>query len=147
MKRSIIFIFKYKHLFDNTLSKRNQREREKKNFSFWLYYRSSPPTPLSSGAASSPPLYHHPHRYYQDCNAIQTSGNLPITLHKYWEYRNSRCHDRDLESTTTTTLITSQHQIGSVSGSIVNNPYDDPSIVYVKQEWIPNNDDFSKDWN
>ncbi|XP_014207438.1 forkhead box protein C2-B-like [Copidosoma floridanum] len=45
-------------------------------------YRSSPPTSLSSGAASSPPLY-HPHRYYQDCNAIQTSGNLPITLHKY----------------------------------------------------------------
>ncbi|XP_063986270.1 fork head domain-containing protein crocodile [Diachasmimorpha longicaudata] len=43
-------------------------------------YRSSPPTPLSSGAAPSPPLYH---RYYQDCNAISTSGNLPITLHKY----------------------------------------------------------------
>ncbi|XP_066592143.1 fork head domain-containing protein crocodile [Prorops nasuta] len=44
-------------------------------------YRSSPPTPLSSGAAPSPPLYHH--RYYQDCNAVNTSGNLPITLHKY----------------------------------------------------------------
>ncbi|XP_015517115.1 forkhead box C1-B [Neodiprion pinetum] len=43
-------------------------------------YRSSPPTPLSSGAAPSPPLYH---RYYQDCNAVSTSGNLPITLHKY----------------------------------------------------------------
>ncbi|XP_012279187.1 fork head domain-containing protein crocodile [Orussus abietinus] len=43
-------------------------------------YRSSPPTPLSSGAAPSPPLYH---RYYQDCNAVNTSGNLPITLHKY----------------------------------------------------------------
>ncbi|KAJ8687523.1 hypothetical protein QAD02_023317 [Eretmocerus hayati] len=45
-------------------------------------YRSSPPTSsLSSGAAPSPPLYHH--RYYQDCNAVSTSGNLPITLHKY----------------------------------------------------------------
>ncbi|KAG7189760.1 hypothetical protein KM043_017424 [Ampulex compressa] len=43
-------------------------------------YRSSPPTPLSTGAAPSPPLYH---RYYQDCNAVNTSGNLPITLHKY----------------------------------------------------------------
>ncbi|KAK0181010.1 hypothetical protein PV327_003332 [Microctonus hyperodae] len=43
-------------------------------------YRSSPPTPLSSGAAPSPPLYH---RYYQDCNAVNSSGNLPITLHKY----------------------------------------------------------------
>ncbi|KAG8041618.1 hypothetical protein G9C98_002911 [Cotesia typhae] len=45
-------------------------------------YRSSPPTPLSSSAAPSPPLYHS-HRYYQDCNAVNTSGNLPITLHKY----------------------------------------------------------------
>ncbi|XP_011703563.1 PREDICTED: fork head domain-containing protein crocodile [Wasmannia auropunctata] len=43
-------------------------------------YRSSPPTPLSTGAAPSPPLYH---RYYQDCNAVNTSGNLPITLQKY----------------------------------------------------------------
>lgn len=43
-------------------------------------YRSSPPTSLSSGAAPSPPLYH---RYYQDCNAVNASGNLPITLHKY----------------------------------------------------------------
>ncbi|XP_071871677.1 forkhead box protein crocodile [Bombus fervidus] len=43
-------------------------------------YRSSPPTPLSSSAAPSPPLYH---RYYQDCNTVNTSGNLPITLHKY----------------------------------------------------------------
>ncbi|CAL7940005.1 unnamed protein product [Xylocopa violacea] len=44
------------------------------------YDRSSPPTPLSSSAAPSPPLYH---RYYQDCNTVNTSGNLPITLHKY----------------------------------------------------------------
>ncbi|XP_008212269.1 fork head domain-containing protein crocodile [Nasonia vitripennis] len=43
-------------------------------------YRSSPPTPISAGAAPSPPLFH---RYYQDCNAVNTSGNLPITLHKY----------------------------------------------------------------
>lgn len=43
-------------------------------------FRSSPPTPLSSSAAPSPPLYH---RYYQDCNTVNTSGNLPITLHKY----------------------------------------------------------------
>lgn len=94
--------------------------------------RSSPPTPLSTGAAPSPPLYH---RYYQDCNAVSTSGNLPITLHKYWEYRNSRSQ-RDLEQQQ------QQQQLATSSGG-----YDPSSLVYVKQEWIPPSDDFSKDWN
>lgn len=94
-----------------------------KNVHSLIIFRSSPSTPLSTGAAPSPPLYH---RYYQDCNAVNSSGNLPITLQKYWEYRNSRPHQRGLE----------EHQ----------NEYD-PGLVYVKQEWIPMTEELAKDWN